>query len=308
MHIACRRGDLGEVERYLEAGGDIEEIIVSSFPASGLSPHLSQLGNTPLSVACRWGHTEVVSLLMEKGASLESQDNVRYACCVIQSPLLISLRMEILVSISLASMAMPVSSLCCWREEGASIWRVAMMFVSSLSLLVPSLISPVDREGRLQSRCWAQEGGSLRRRSLNVWPSWRRSRRWVGCLRPVEQLILRTETVRCLCLCLSPRGDSSSLSSPSGPLSESCSSQWRWARECCSLRPLPLSLTTAPLWQDREVVSLRAQLSASGQVIAELRSERWSRPSLPPPPPLPSLVLLGVMIDDRSRGTQRWPN
>jgi hypothetical protein len=244
---------------------------------------------------------------MKKGASLESRDNVRDACCVIQYPLLISLRMEILVSISLASMAMPVSSLCCWREEGTSIWRVAMMFVSSLSLslLVPSLISPVDREGRLQSGWCAQDGGSIRRRSLNVWPSWRRSRRWVGCLRSIEQLILRTETVRCLCL--SPRGDSSSLPSPSGPLSESCSSQWRWARECCSLRPLPLSLTTAPLWQDREVASLRAQLSASGQVIAELRSEKVES-SLPPSPPLPSLVLLRVMIDDRSRGTQRWPN
>jgi hypothetical protein len=183
-------------------------------------------------------------------------------------------------------MAMPVSSLCCWREEGASIWRVAIMF-APLSLLVSSLISPVDREGRLQSRWWAKDSWSLRRRSLNVWPSWRRSRRWVGCLRPVEQLILRTETVH------STRGDSSSLPSPpSGPLSESCSSQWRWARECCSLRPLPLSLslTTAPLWQDREVASLRAQLSASGQVIAELRSEKVESSLPPSPPPLPYLA------------------
>jgi hypothetical protein len=38
IHDACERGDLGEVERYLEAGGDIEkEDWVSSFPASGLS-------------------------------------------------------------------------------------------------------------------------------------------------------------------------------------------------------------------------------------------------------------------------------
>jgi hypothetical protein len=70
---------------------------------------------------------------MEKGASLESRNNVRDACCVIQSPLLISLRLEILLSISLASMAILRWSPCSWREEGASIWRVTIKFVSSLS-------------------------------------------------------------------------------------------------------------------------------------------------------------------------------
>jgi hypothetical protein len=238
---------------------------------------------------------------MEKGASLESRDNVRDACCVIQSPLLIPQYGNTCLHRACINGHAGVISLLLERGRGVDL--ESRNKVCLLSLLVPSLISPVDRKGRLQSSCWAQDGGIRRRRSLNVWPSWQRSRRWVGCLRPVEQLILRTETVRCLCL--SPRGDSSSLPSPpSGPLSESCSSQWRWARECCSLRPLPLSLTTAPLWQDREVASLRAQLSASGQVIAELRSEKVesSLPLPPSPPPFPSLVLLGVMIDAGREG------
>jgi ankyrin repeat protein len=76
IHSACKRGDLGEVKQYLELGGDIEKQdgVSSLFPY--LPSHLSQCGYTPLSLACYYGHAEVASLLIEKGAMLEHQDNV----------------------------------------------------------------------------------------------------------------------------------------------------------------------------------------------------------------------------------------
>jgi ankyrin repeat protein len=66
IYTACRIGDLGEVKRYLETGGDIES---------------SQGGWTPLVFACRNGHIEVVSLLIENGASFDHEDNVKDAFC-----------------------------------------------------------------------------------------------------------------------------------------------------------------------------------------------------------------------------------
>jgi hypothetical protein len=74
IHDACKRGDLGEVKRYLEAGGDIEKKdSVSSFPASGLSAHLSLsleilLCQKPVSMArlrwspCSWRREPLWSL------------------------------------------------------------------------------------------------------------------------------------------------------------------------------------------------------------------------------------------------------
>jgi ankyrin repeat protein len=42
-----------------------------------ISSHLSQDGDTPLTEACRYGHTEVALFLIEKGASINHQNNVR---------------------------------------------------------------------------------------------------------------------------------------------------------------------------------------------------------------------------------------
>jgi hypothetical protein len=55
IHSACMRGDLGEVERYLEAGGDIEEKdSVSPFPASGLSSSLSAWKDSSVKSLSLW--------------------------------------------------------------------------------------------------------------------------------------------------------------------------------------------------------------------------------------------------------------
>jgi ankyrin repeat protein len=86
IHSACWRGDLGEVKRYLKAGGDIEKKNSVSSLTAGLSSYLIfQNGDTPLSLACLNGNTEVASLLIEKGASLESRNNVRSCCDPISS-------------------------------------------------------------------------------------------------------------------------------------------------------------------------------------------------------------------------------
>jgi hypothetical protein len=88
IHSACERGDLGEVKRYLKAGGDIEKKKVSLFNPSSLiqrhlspliSSHLSQNGETPLILACSRGHTEVALFLIKKGASINHQNKVRVA-------------------------------------------------------------------------------------------------------------------------------------------------------------------------------------------------------------------------------------
>jgi ankyrin repeat protein len=86
IHSACERGDLEEVKRYLKKGGEIEKKKVTLFNPSSLiqrhlspliSSHLSQDGNTPLTVACCNGHTEVALFLIEKGASINHQKTVR---------------------------------------------------------------------------------------------------------------------------------------------------------------------------------------------------------------------------------------
>jgi ankyrin repeat protein len=89
IHSACERGDLEEVKRYLQAGGDIEKKKVTLFNPSSLiqrhlspliSSHLSQDGDTPLLYACAYDHTEVALFLIEKGASINYQNSVRVAC------------------------------------------------------------------------------------------------------------------------------------------------------------------------------------------------------------------------------------
>jgi hypothetical protein len=82
IHSACERGDLEEVKRYLQAGGDIEKkkVLIQRHLSPLISSHLSQDGETPLIYACRYCHTEVALFLIEKGASINHQDNVRVAC------------------------------------------------------------------------------------------------------------------------------------------------------------------------------------------------------------------------------------
>jgi ankyrin repeat protein len=88
IHSACKRGDLEEVKRYLKAGGEIEKKKVPLFnPSSNaisplISSHLSQDGHTPLTVACRYCHAEVALFLIEKGASINRQTNVRVASLI----------------------------------------------------------------------------------------------------------------------------------------------------------------------------------------------------------------------------------
>jgi ankyrin repeat protein len=62
MFMAAQRGDVGKVRLLLEKGADInyKDPIV--------------LGHTPMTIAAAWGHTEVVSLLLDHGASVDQQN------------------------------------------------------------------------------------------------------------------------------------------------------------------------------------------------------------------------------------------
>ena len=62
MFMAAQRGDVEKVRTLLEKGADInykDDIV---------------LGHTPLTIAAAWGHTEVVSLLLDHGASVDQQN------------------------------------------------------------------------------------------------------------------------------------------------------------------------------------------------------------------------------------------
>jgi hypothetical protein len=65
IHSACRRAQLEEVKRYLEAGGDIEK-------KDTVSPRAS-----PLSEACASGRVDIASLLLDNGANISHRDDVR---------------------------------------------------------------------------------------------------------------------------------------------------------------------------------------------------------------------------------------
>ena len=61
--MPAQRGDAEKVRLLLEKGADVnyKEKIV--------------LGHTPMTIAAAWGHTEVVKLLLDHGASVDQQDN-----------------------------------------------------------------------------------------------------------------------------------------------------------------------------------------------------------------------------------------
>lgn len=62
MFMAAQRGDVEKVRALLEKGADInyKDAMV--------------LGHTPMTIAAAWGHTEVVSLLLDHGASVDQQN------------------------------------------------------------------------------------------------------------------------------------------------------------------------------------------------------------------------------------------
>jgi hypothetical protein len=97
VHLACRRGDLKSVKRYLKLWGDIEKQDLVSYSALLVASLIFQEGNTPLLIAYESGLNEIVSLLIEKGASLDHQNMVRLI--LISDTLIIYLSMDIHVYI-----------------------------------------------------------------------------------------------------------------------------------------------------------------------------------------------------------------
>jgi len=61
MFMAAQRGDVETVRLLLEKGADINY------------KHPMVLGHTPMTIAAAWGHTGVVSLLLDHGASADQQ-------------------------------------------------------------------------------------------------------------------------------------------------------------------------------------------------------------------------------------------
>jgi ankyrin repeat protein len=90
IHSHVKAGDLAKVKKYLNEGKDPNKedkvIHTTPFPAH-LSSSLTviQNGETLLSHACRWSHLEVVEFLLERGASLESQNKVSASGCCLSS-------------------------------------------------------------------------------------------------------------------------------------------------------------------------------------------------------------------------------
>ena len=62
MFMAAQRGDVETVRLLLEKGADINY------------KHAMVLGHTPMTIAAAWGHTGVVLLLLDRGASVDQQN------------------------------------------------------------------------------------------------------------------------------------------------------------------------------------------------------------------------------------------
>lgn len=63
LHVAARMGDLGEVQRLLDDGADVN--------APSWGPKAP--GTTPLHLASTGGHVNVMNLLLERGANIEAR-------------------------------------------------------------------------------------------------------------------------------------------------------------------------------------------------------------------------------------------
>ena len=66
LHDAIQAGDLAQVKKLLGAGADINS------SASGKG------GMTPLNYAAYEGHLEIVKLLLDKGAEIDTRDNMSF--------------------------------------------------------------------------------------------------------------------------------------------------------------------------------------------------------------------------------------
>ena len=99
LHWACNKGHAAVVEKLMQHDADVEAktsvrlrleqlpILVvqaascnydASSPVHTLSPYfMTQNGHTPLHWACNSGHVAVVEKLIENGADLEANDQVR---------------------------------------------------------------------------------------------------------------------------------------------------------------------------------------------------------------------------------------
>jgi hypothetical protein len=189
-----------------------------------------------------------------------------------------------------------VLSICCWREEGASIWRVAIKFVSSLS---PGLQSPshlwIEREDsrgdavqRTGGACMfgrpggVQESGSASGSPLNLSFFEQKS----FATEPLAASASRSEETP-----LTPPPVPSPNHAPpngDGLVSVIPSSSFSFSDDCSAVAGPRGLISKGPALYEWPRVEIRA-----GGILF--------LPLLPSPS-------FGVMIDDRSRGTWRWPD
>ena len=70
LHLAAKKGDVSEVERLLAAGANANGRTMTSlkFPRN----------STPLMVATRYNHFDVMRLLLDRGADIEARNDDGY--------------------------------------------------------------------------------------------------------------------------------------------------------------------------------------------------------------------------------------